>query len=294
MVQRKIESALITGGTGYIGSLTTDFLRRGVGLPEVQSCSSTELDVTDRSMVADRLDQMRPGVVFHLAARAETDWCEHHFQEAKRVNVDGSVNVVEECLARDIPVVYFSSACLYPDNSRAYAESDEMRALCEYTRTKLLAEQELQPHMDRLLNIRMRQPFSNHRHPRNLLQKLASYEEFIDDPNSMSHLEECIPIIWDLCRAAQTGPFNIVNEGWTTPLRIARLIKKHWEPQKKIRQVGYEELLERLDAHRVNSLVDCSKLQSRGYELLPVEEAVEQSLRNPCGLGEYDWSRSMP
>jgi len=293
MVQSEIGAALITGGTGYIGSILADFLERGVGMRRVWSFGSSGLDVTNRRAVAERLDSLEPDAVFHLAAKANTDWCEHNFDEASAANVGGTVNVVEESLARGVRVVHFSSACLYPDNSKPHTEQDEMQALCRYTETKLLAEERLRACSDRILIIRMRQPFSNHRHPRNLIEKLASYRDFIDEPNSMSHLEECIPVVWKLCVGGETGPYNITNEGWTTPLSIARLIKQHWKPEMDITKIGYEELLARLEAHRVNSLVDCSKLRAKGFELAPVEDAIVNCLKNPCELGEYDWSRRM-
>lgn len=294
MVQSGTGSVLLTGGTGYIGSIAADFLARGAAVPQVWACGSSELDVTDRRAVADALDELEPDVVFHLAAKADTDWCEDNFEEARKVNVQGSLNTVEEALRRGIRVVYFSSACLYPDNEKWYGEHDEMRASCRYTETKLLAERKLEPYGDRILTIRMRQPFSNHRHPRNLIQKLASYRSFIDEPNSMSHLEECIPVVWELCRDGETGPYNVTNRGWTTPLRIAGLIRRHWNGDLTVRQIGYQELLGRLKAHRVNSLVDCSRLAARGFELSPVEEAIVDCLKNPCSPGTYDWSRNLP
>ena len=292
MVPTENPVILLTGGTGYIGSIFTAFLLRGAGLEQVHSLGSRDLDVTDREAVHDVLRDTNPDIVIHLAAKADTDWCEEHFEEAKEVNVRGSLNVVEEALALGVHATYFSSACLYPDNSKAYSETDRLAAFCRYTETKLLAERELEPYLDRILNIRMRQPFSNHRHPRNLLQKLASYTDFIDEPNSMSHLEECLPIVWGLAIDGEVGTWNMTNEGWTTPLRIARMIKQHRKPDMTVREITYEELLDRVDAVRVNALVDCSRLKARGYSPRHVEEAVRDCLRNPCRIGEYDWGGS--
>lgn len=294
MVSGSKRSALITGGTGYIGSTLADFLGRGADLTRVLAWGRAELDVTDHDAVRAAVREQAPDVIFHCAAKADTDWCEDHFEAARRVNVGGTVNVVEEGLAADCRVVYFSSACLYPDNDRPYAETDPLAAFCGYTRTKLEAERALKPYADRILNVRMRQPFSNHRHPRNLLHKLASYTDFIDEPNSMSHLEECLPVVWELSCRGETGPFNLTNPGHTTPLRIARMIKERWNPGMTVRRIDYGELLERVDAVRVNALVDCTRLESRGFELEPVEKAVLDCLENRCEVGEYDWTRSMP
>ena len=272
----------------------TDFLRRQAAVPTVRSCGSADLDVTDREAVAACMADLRPDAVFHLAAKADTDWCEDHFEEAGAVNVDGALNVAEEGLSAGANVVHFSSACLYPDNKRPYAEDGEMAAHCRYTETKLEAEQALKPLADRVLIIRMRQPFSNHRHPRNLLQKLATYTDFIDEANSMSHLEECIPVVHELCRIGKTGPYNLTNPGWTTPWRIAGLIRSTIRPDMEFRKITYEDLLSRVAAPRVNSLVDCSKLEAEGFVLAPVDDAVVDCLTHPCDLGGYDWSRRPP
>lgn len=293
MVPEATRSALVTGGTGYIGSIAADYLGRHLGIL-VWAPGSSELDVRDGDAVRRALESRRPDVVLHCAAKADTDWCEKHFDEALAVNVDGALNVVRAALEVGSRVAYLSSACLYPDNRRPYREEDDLAALCGYTRTKLLAEEALAPYRQQILTVRMRQPFSNHRHPRNLLQKLARYTEFIDEPNSMSHLEECLPILWAVCVRGDTGPLNLTNPGWTSPLRIAYLIEQHWQPEMEIGRISYSELLEKVDAVRVNSLVDCTRLESMGFALRPVEEAVADCLSDPCDLGTYDWARSSP
>jgi dTDP-4-dehydrorhamnose reductase len=289
MVQEPDPSVLITGGTGYIGSIFRDYLVRGLSLTRVTATGSADLDVTAEAAVHAALDRLRPDIILHLAAKADTDGCEEDFEGARRVNVDGTLNVVRAGLEAGAFVVHFSSACLYPDNTRPHSESDPLAALCRYTETKLLAEQALKPHHNRILIIRMRQPFSNHRHPRNLLEKLVRYTEFIDEPNSMSHLEECIPISWDVAVRGLTGPLNLTNPGWTTPYRIAELIRKHVMPEKSFAKITYDELLAKVDAVRVNSLVDCSRLAGLGYRLRPVEEAVVDCLTHPVNLGEFTW-----
>jgi dTDP-4-dehydrorhamnose reductase len=289
MVPTTTNGIIITGGTGYIGSVIRDFLVRGLALPNVLAPTRGDMDVTQGQAVQRYFREHPPAIVLHLAARAETDWCETHFPEARRVNVDGTFNVVRAGLDMGATVVYFSSACLYPDNKKAYRERDEMKAFCRYTQTKLLAEQIIEPFQNDILIIRMRQPFSNHRHPRNLLQKLAGYREFIDEPNSMSHLEECIPIVWDLARRNIRGPVNLTNVGSTSPLRIARMIQRYWQPDMPVTAISYDELLARVKSVRVNSLVDCSCLEQLGYTLSSVEKAVEDCLSHPCNLGEYSW-----
>ena len=291
MVSKPIRRAVVTGGTGYVGSVLTDFLRRGAQLDHVASLCSADADVRDANAVRAMIERERPDVIFHLAAKADTDGCEGAFDEARAVNVDGSVNVVSAGLNAGCRVVYFSSACLYPDNTKAYDEAGPLVALCRYTETKLEAERALDPFADRILIVRLRQPFSNHQHSRNLLAKLASYTKFIDEPNSMTHLEEAVPVIWTLAQSGACGPVNITNEGWSTPLRIAEMIRDRKQPNMSVSKMSYDELLAVVAAPRVNALVDCSRLHALGHRLRPVAEALEDALTRPCELGEFDWER---
>jgi dTDP-4-dehydrorhamnose reductase len=289
MAAQTISKAVVTGGTGYIGSVMTDFLRRGAGVRGVLPLGSADLDIIDRVSVVAFMQREKPDVVIHLAAKAETDWVETHFEEALRVNVDGAVNVVRAALDVGARVAYFSSACLYPDNRKPHGESSLMAALCKYTETKLQAERALASYAQRVLIVRMRQPFSNHRHPRNLLEKLARCTAFIDEPNSMTHLEEGLPIVWRLLQDGVAGPINITNQGWTTPYRIAMLIREHLRPEMTAARISYDELLAQVVAVRVNSLVDNARLQGLGHRLKPVEDAVVDCLLHACSLGEFDW-----
>jgi nucleoside-diphosphate-sugar epimerase len=287
---------LVTGATGYLGSILVDFLRRGVDQPpEVLGLGSNDLDVRDSLAVQRIVCDFSPHYVFHLAAKADTEWCEDHFEEAVETNVVGSLNVVRAGLDVGARVVYFSSACIYPTNTRRHTEAGPIDGLCKYTATKVMAEQALSPHAWDILIVRMRQPFSNHLSQRNLLQKLASYSSFIDEQNSMSHVEESLPVVWRLAlRPNVTGPVNIVNEGAVTPLWIARKIKEMIDPGKLIYQMSYGTLLQKVRAVRVNSLVDTTRLNCLGFRLKPVVRAIDDCLREPCSLGEFPWNKARP
>lgn len=59
---------------------------------------------------------MSPDVVIHLAGISDVDYCEvpSHWEEVRRVNFNGAVNVIRACDDRKIPVVYISSEHVFP------------------------------------------------------------------------------------------------------------------------------------------------------------------------------------
>ena len=119
-------TTLVTGGAGFIGSHLTDALLAAGHQVRVLDDLSTghRHNVDPRAQLivgdiceADTVAQALDGAdeCFHLAAiasvaRGNEDWAGTH-----RVNLTGSITVLDACRARHLPVVYASSAAVYGD-----------------------------------------------------------------------------------------------------------------------------------------------------------------------------------
>lgn len=97
-----------TGSTGRVGRL---LVKQGV-VPLV-------VDVTDRKTIERSLDTVSPTVVFHLAGISNVDYCEQpeHWDEVRKVNFNGTVNMVHACDDRNIRMVYLSSEHVFRGRS---------------------------------------------------------------------------------------------------------------------------------------------------------------------------------
>ena len=143
---------LVTGGAGFIGSHLVDALA-GAGakvrvLDDLSTGRRENLPAAARLIVGDVAD---PGTVraamagvdgcFHLAAiasvaRAAEDWLGTH-----RVNLGGTIAVLDAARARGVPVVYASSAAVYGDcPDQPIAETAPTRPLSAYGADKLGGE----------------------------------------------------------------------------------------------------------------------------------------------------------
>ena len=104
------KSVLVTGGTGCVGStLLAEIallgprrlvsISRGLtsGWPTVAQAEYRWTDITDRGGLAAVVSQVRPDVVFHLAAQRDPGLAEREVGRTVVTNVFGTRNVVDVC-----------------------------------------------------------------------------------------------------------------------------------------------------------------------------------------------------
>jgi len=134
---------LVTGGAGFIGSNLVDaLLARGDEVTVVDDLSTgrrenldralagdaelVELDIRDPQAVADVVERARPEVVFHLAAQIDVRKSTVDPAFDARVNVEGTVNVLEA--ARKAEVARFvntsSGGAIYGEGKILPARED--------------------------------------------------------------------------------------------------------------------------------------------------------------------------
>lgn len=125
-----------TGPNGRVGRL---LVKQGV-VP-------LSFDITDRKEVDAGIDSVYPDVVIHLAGISDVDYCEvpEHWQEVRRVNFRGAMNVIRACDERHIPISYVSSEHVFPGRSifgGPYLESDRVArtGMNNYALTKIACE----------------------------------------------------------------------------------------------------------------------------------------------------------
>jgi len=143
--------AAILGGTGSIGMATAARLAEQGAEVTVMSRSAPHTlpagvewmwaDVTDPIGVRTALERAKTDRLVHLASLLQFA-CERDPREAARVNIDGTVNVLEACRHAGIErVVFGSSIAVYGERCDLMRESDELPAEASvYGITKQLAE----------------------------------------------------------------------------------------------------------------------------------------------------------
>jgi UDP-arabinose 4-epimerase len=153
--QGSMQTVLVTGGAGFIGSHTCKALAAAGLLPVAFDDLSTghaglarfgplvQGDILDTPALDGAFAAHRPGAVIHFAARAYVGESMAQPLAYYRVNVAGLVNLVEAMLRHGTRTIVFSSSCAtygIPD-ALPIAESAPQRPINPYGRSKLAGEQ---------------------------------------------------------------------------------------------------------------------------------------------------------
>lgn len=142
---------LITGIHGLVGqylfkildSWTGKVIMTGKGACRLPASRYIyeEMDITDKSRVMEVFKEYRPGVVIHSAALAQPDQCEQYRDEAFKVNVEGTMNLLEASELSSAFFVYLSTDFVFSGNDGPYNEESIPSPVNFYGETKLMAEE---------------------------------------------------------------------------------------------------------------------------------------------------------
>lgn len=131
--------ALVTGADGFVGRYLVALLL-AAGDDVVESAT----DITDRSGLIDAFAEAAPDVVYHLAAQADVGASWEAPIETYRVNVEGTVNVLDAArLAGTGRILAVTSADIYgpvQESDLPLDEDQPLRPVSPYAASKAAAE----------------------------------------------------------------------------------------------------------------------------------------------------------
>ncbi|KAM2489457.1 hypothetical protein PS1_046451 [Malus domestica] len=277
---------LIYGKTGYIGGLLGKICEKQ-GIPYEYGRGRLQ----ERSQLMADILSVKPNHVFNAAGvtgRPNADWCESHKPETIRTNVDGTLTLADVCRDHGLQMVNYGSGCIFeyddahPGSGIGFKEEDTPNfAGSFYSKTKAMVE-ELLKEYENVCTLRVRMPISSDlSNPRNFITKISRYNNVVDIPNSMTILDELLPISVEMAKRNLRGIWNFTNPGVLSHNEILEMYKNYIDPSFKWTNFTVEEQAKVLVAGRSNCEVDASKLKKEFPELLPVKESLIKYVFEP-------------
>jgi dTDP-4-dehydrorhamnose reductase len=266
-------------GAGYLGNRISQELG-------AELVPRSSVDLLDIKQIRNYLQKHNPQVVINCAGKTSgpgaigIDWCELHKTETIQGNIVAPINLASACKDLGIYFVHIGSGCVYAgDNSgKGFSEKDAPNFYGPqfYSMTKIDSERILQNIGGLILRIRM--PIDDRPHPRNLINKLASYPSVIDIQNSMTTVPDMIRSMKTLIEARATGIYNVTNPGTISAAEIMHIYQQIVDPNHKFDVMTLNQLDAVTLGKRSNCVLDSSKIENAGAGLPPMHEAVKECL----------------
>ncbi|KAJ5912686.1 NAD dependent epimerase/dehydratase family protein [Penicillium tannophilum] len=111
---------LVTGASGLLGrQVFNTFQRSGVlvvgqGLSRATPPTILKADLEKEEEVKYILDEVKPQIVIHCAANKSPDLCEKEPEKARKLNVDATRILAEQCSTRGALLIYISTDYVFP------------------------------------------------------------------------------------------------------------------------------------------------------------------------------------
>jgi len=274
------KSFLIFGGkTGWIGQKLVTLLEES---DYTVYCAEARLE--NREELEKEISALKPDYIINAAGmtgRPNIDWCEDNKQTTVRVNVLGALNLVDAAFLHNIPVTNFGTGCIYyydkfhPMGSGiGFKEEDEPNfAKSFYSSTKIILERLIMNYPN-VLNLRLRMPISPDLHPRNFITKILNYKKVVNVPNSISILDDLLPVAIEMTLRDSRGVYNFTNPGVLTHNEVLALYREYIDPDYTWENFTLEEQSAILKAARSNTELDVSKLLSEFPNIPHVKESI--------------------
>ena len=145
---RLMERVLITGASGLLGGNLVHVFSRKYDVVasswghelDGERYRSLRFDITDPAETMRAVMESAPDTIVHCAAETGVDLCQRDPEHARRVNVEGTANVVAAANAAGAVLVYISTDGVFDGLRGNYAETDSPAPVNVYAQTKLEGE----------------------------------------------------------------------------------------------------------------------------------------------------------
>ena len=176
----------------------------------------------------------------------------------------------------NIHFTYIGTGCIFSDNEKQFTELDKPNFFgSNYSIVKGFTDMLMKNTNALILRIRM--PISSDKSIRNFITKITTYEKICSIPNSMTILDEFLPLSVEMMKNKETGCFNFTNPGTISHNEILEMYKEIVDPTFTWKNMTIQEQDGLLLSKRSNNSLDTTKLESK-YKVDNIKEGVRKCL----------------
>ena len=149
--------------------------------------------------------------------------------------------------------------------------------------------EELLNEYDNVCTLRVRMPISSDLiNPRNFITKITRYNKVVNIPNSMTVLDELLPISIEMAKRNLRGVWNFTNPGVVSHNEILEMYKAYLDPGFMWSNFTLEEQAKVIVAARSNNELDASKLKKEFPELRSIKESLIHYVFEPNSSSKHN------
>ncbi len=207
--------------------------------------------------------------------------------ENMRDNLFSPVILAEICKKRNIHFTYLGTGCIFDydenhligDETTGFSESDLPNFFgSSYSIVKGYTDRLMhQLFNDSALNVRIRMPITDEVISRNFITKITNYAKVCSIPNSMTVLNELLPVMINMALQNKVGTINLTNPGTITHNEILEMYREIVDPTFTWFNFSIEEQNQILDSKRSNNCLNTIQLETNN-QVNPIKVAVRNVL----------------
>lgn len=277
---------LVTGVNGQLGhDVVLEGERRGI---EMFGTDVASMDICNSEQVREVMTSFGPDAVIHCAAYTAVDAAEDNQELCRRINVDGTRNIVLVCKEMDIPMMYFSTDYVFDGQGENFwKEDDEKAPLNVYGQTKYDGELAVQEFVKKYFILRISWVFgiNGNNFIKTMLRVGAERGEVSvvsDQIGSPTYTYDLAKIVMDMILSDAYGVYHVTNDGLCSWYEFACEIFRQTGMDVKVNPLSTGEYPAKA-ARPYNSRMSKEKLRKAGFCMLPDwQDALRRYL---CELG---------
>ena len=293
---------LVFGGNGWIGSKVVELLQNA-NIKVIKSlCRADDIKMIQREL--DLIKNVthimsfigRTHGVYENEIIGTIDYLEKPGKLVENINDNlfSPIGLAEISKKNGIHFTYLGTGCifeydkqkhLYGDVETGFLEADLPNFVgSSYSIVKGYTDKLMQLlYSDSTLNARIRMPITDELDsPRNFITKITTYKKVCSMSNSMSVLDELLPVLIEMALKKEVGTVNLTNPGVISHNEILEMYKEIVDPDFTWSNFSLEEQNQVLASKRSNNCLDTMKLTNISLGLKntvsPVKDAVRDVL----------------